>query len=295
MNIEKYAVKSGDGFKLSDYNTDDKDRFGTKSEGIEKLASNQEEMFELQDKYYANDKEGVLIIFQAMDAAGKDGTIKHVMKGLNPQGVQVYAFKQPTSEDLDHDFLWRYTKKIPERGNIGIFNRSYYEDVLVAKVHDLPKSQKLPKRAYEDLWESRYESIRNLEKYLYRNGIAVIKIFLNVSYEEQGKRFLKRIDDEKRNWKFSKADISERGHWNEYMKAFEDAIKNTATKESPWYIIPADKKWFARTLVSEIIIDYFKKVDPKYPELREDEKANLAECREVLVRELEQITIDKNE
>ncbi len=212
---------------------------------------------ELQDKLYAQDRWSVLLIFQAMDAAGKDGAIKHVMSGINPQGCQVYSFKAPTSEELDHDYMWRCFKDLPERGRIGIFNRSYYEETLVVRVHEeILAKQKLPEKLVtKHIWDERYQDIRNFEKYLSRNGTIVRKFFLHVSKEEQKKRFLERIDNPEKNWKFSSADAKERGHWDEYMKAYEDMIRNTATKDSPWYVVPADNKWFTRLVVAAAVID----------------------------------------
>ena len=222
-----------------------------------------------------------------MDAAGKDSTVKHVMSGVNPQGIDVYSFKQPTSTELAHDFLWRVNQCIPARGKISMFNRSYYEDVLVVKVHELNKTYKMAKRVTEDpdFFKKRYRQIFDYERYLYENSYRVIKIFLNVSLKTQKQRFLERIDDETKNWKFSASDVKERAYWNDYMNAYEDAIKNTSTKEAPWYVIPADKKWFARLLVSDILVQRLQELPIHYPELAEAEQAKLTECRRELLEE----------
>ncbi|MFA6025098.1 MAG: polyphosphate kinase 2 family protein [Ignavibacteriaceae bacterium] len=245
-------------------------------------------MVELQNKLYAENKWALLIIFQAMDAAGKDSAIKHVMSGLNPQGTEVFSFKQPSAEELDHDYLWRITKSLPERGRIGIFNRSHYEDVLVVRVHDYVKSSKLPIQFItKDIWNDRFRQINNFERYLYENGILTIKFFLNLSKEEQKKRFLERLDNPSKNWKFSEADLNERGLWNEYQKVYEEAIAATATKNSPWYIIPADKKWFARLAISEVIIKTLEKLKLEYPKLDEEQIQNLSKYKEILSNEKE--------
>ncbi len=243
-------------------------------------------MIKLQDMLYASNRYSVLLIFQAMDAAGKDSTIKHVMSGLNPQGTQVYSFKQPSKEEIDHGYLWRIYKSLPERGRIGIFNRSHYEDVLVVKVHDLLRYQQLPEKLIDkNIWQKRYEQICNFEKYLYENGTIVLKFFLHVSKEEQRERFLARINDQSKNWKFSIADIEERKYWDDYQKAYEDAISATSKKHAPWYIIPADKKWFSRLLVSQIIVDTLKKINIKYPNLSKEQIAELQKCKENLLAE----------
>ncbi len=241
-------------------------------------------MQNLQDKLYAQDRWAVLLIFQAMDAAGKDGAIKHVMSGINPQGCQVFSFKAPTSEDLDHDFMWRCMKRLPERGRIGIFNRSYYEETLVVRVHkEILNKQKLPEKLItKHIWDERFQDIRNFEKYLTRNGILVRKFFLNVSKEEQKKRFLERIDNSDKNWKFSSADAQERGYWDDYMKAYEDMIRNTATKDSPWYVVPADNKWFTRLVVAAAVIDSLAGLNLKYPEVGEEKLKELAEAKKAL-------------
>ncbi|WP_459129864.1 polyphosphate kinase 2 family protein [Guggenheimella bovis] len=285
MKTEKYFADPKN-FKLKDFDTSDTGNFKDKTEVEEKMKENLTELSELQDVFYASNKYSLLLIFQAMDAAGKDGTIKHVMKGVNPQGCQVVSFKQPSSEELDHDYLWRAMKNQPERGRFGIFNRSYYEDVLVVKVHNLLESSQLPKELLtKDVFEKRYRQIKNYEEYLTENGIIVLKFFLNISKEEQAKRFLERIDDESKNWKFSMGDVKERKYWDEYQKAYEEAIKNTSTKEAPWYVIPADHKWYMRYLVSEIIIDKLKSLKLEYPKLTKEQLQELQVAKEALLHE----------
>ena len=281
-----FRITDGKEFKLR--HIDPEDTLGLKSEdkpkAQEALKNGVELLAELQDKLYAQDKWSVLLIFQAMDAAGKDGAIKHVMSGINPQGCQVYSFKAPTSEDLDHDYLWRCIKCLPERGRIGIFNRSYYEETLVVRVHEeILAKQKLPnKLVTKHIWDERFQDIRNFEKYLARNGTIVRKFFLHVSKEEQKKRFLERIDNPEKNWKFSSADAKERGHWDEYRKAYEDMIRNTATKDSPWYVVPADNKWFTRLVVAAAVIDSLASLDLEYPEVGEEKLQELAEAKSLL-------------
>ena len=286
MNISRYRFNKKGAFSLKDFDPSQTGGFRDKEEARRQLQDNVRRMAELQDRFYAQDREGLLLIFQAMDSAGKDGAIKHVMSGLNPQGVQVTSFKQPSAEELDHDYLWRIVSHLPERGNIGIFNRSHYEEVLVGRVHNLPLSQKLPARCMEgDLWARRYRQIRDFERYLDENGYTVLKFFLNISNEEQKKRFLERIDTPEKNWKFSSSDIAERARWNEYMDAYEIAINETATRHAPWYVIPSDKKWFARLLISEIVIQRLEKLDPQYPEVSKEQKAALSRCRRQLTEE----------
>jgi PPK2 family polyphosphate:nucleotide phosphotransferase len=286
-NISKsFRITDGKGFKLKHF--DPENTLDLKSEdkpkAKEALQKGIELLAELQDKLYAQDKWSVLLIFQAMDAAGKDGAIKHVMSGINPQGCQVFSFKAPTNEDLDHDYLWRCLKRLPERGRIGIFNRSYYEETLVVRVHEeILKKQKLPEKLVtKHIWDERFQDIRNFEKYLSRNGTIVRKFFLHVSKEEQKKRFLERIDNPEKNWKFSSADAKERGHWDEYMKAYEDMIRKTATKDSPWYVIPADNKWFTRLVVAAAVIEALSSLDLKYPEVGEAQLKELAEAKTLL-------------
>ncbi|MBS7255303.1 polyphosphate kinase 2 family protein [Flavobacterium branchiicola] len=241
----------------------------------------------MQDTLYAQDKWSVLLIFQAMDAAGKDGAIKHVMSGINPQGCQVSSFKSPSSEELDHDYLWRCQKHLPERGRIGIFNRSYYEEVLVVRVHEqILRGQKIPEKLVtKDIWENRFEDIRNFEKYLNRNGTIVIKFFLNLSKDEQKKRFIERVDNPDKNWKFSAADAKERGYWDDYMFAYEELIKNTSTKKSPWYVIPADDKYHARIAIASAVIHALDEMDLEYPKVSEEKIAELNAVKQALLDE----------
>jgi PPK2 family polyphosphate:nucleotide phosphotransferase len=286
FKIEDFRIDGSTNFRIHDFDTTDTGDYKNKQEARKQLTKNIRQMADLQERFYAQDREALLILFQAMDSAGKDSAIKHVMSGLNPQGVQVASFKQPSFEELDHDYLWRINKALPARGNIGIFNRSYYEEVLVSKVHDLPYGQKLPARCLNgDLWQRRYQQLGAYENYLYENGTTIIKFFLHISKEEQKKRFLDRIDNQSKNWKFSAADITERGYWEEYMDAYEQAINATADKHAPWYIIPADKKWFARLLISEIIIHHLDKLNPVYPTVSKEQLQELAGCRKKLMDE----------
>ncbi len=284
MDINEFEVKEGKKIQLKKYNPGYTGKIKSKKEAVSKLANNKKKMAELQDKLYAHDKYSVLIIFQAMDAAGKDSAIKHVMSGLNPQGTQVFSFKQPSKEELDHDYLWRTTKALPERGRIGIFNRSYYEEVLVVKVHNLVESQKIPDELVDkNIWKNRYNQIRNFEDHLYKNGTIIIKFFLHLSKEEQKRRFLKRLDTPSKNWKFSAGDLKERKLWDKYQKCYEQAINETTTKNTPWYIVPADNKWFTRLVVSEIIIERLKKLRIEYPKLNKEQLANLNMYKEQLL------------
>ena len=255
MIKSKFIIKEDSKIDLSKIITSSSGNFKSKAEANGILKKNIKIMAELQGKLYAQNKFALLIIIQALDAAGKDGTIKHVMTGLNPQGTQVFSFKQPSTEELDHTYLWRINKALPEKGRIGIFNRSHYEDVLVVRVHNLITAQKLPEKFLnEKIWSMRYEQINNFEKYLYENGIIILKFFLHISKEEQKKRFLKRTEDPAKNWKFSSSDLKEREFWNDYQKYYADAISATSKKYAPWFTIPADKKWFSRLSVSDIII-----------------------------------------
>ena len=288
MEIEKFLVPEGKKINLKNYKTDFTGSYTDKKEAIVDLEKNVERLAELQDVLYAQNNHALLIIFQAMDAAGKDGAIKHVMSGLNPQGCEVTSFKQPSAEELDHDFLWRSMKRLPERGRIGIFNRSYYEDVLVVRVHpEILQFQQLPEKIKNDrnIWKKRFEQIRNFETYLTQNGVHVLKFFLNVSKEEQRQRFLARIETPEKNWKFSAGDAKERGFWDDYMRAFEDALQHTSTKNAPWYIVPADKKWFTRVAVSEIIIKKMESLDLQYPTISEAQRQNLLEAKKILENE----------
>ena len=257
----------------------------SKQDAKEQLAKDIEKLSELQSMLYAQDRYSILIIFQAMDAAGKDGTIKHVMSGINPQGCQVYSFKQPSAEELDHDYLWRINRSLPERGRIGIFNRSHYEDVLIAKVHpEIILSIKLPgvetiNDIDPDFWKRRYRQINDFERYLTENGTIVLKFFLNVSKAEQKNRFMERLDDASKNWKFSSADIKERQFWEDYMNAYADVLTETSTELAPWYIIPADNKWFMRYAVGRIICDRMQQLDLHYPKLSKEGLEKLEECK----------------
>ncbi len=285
----RYCVGNGKDFRLRDFSTLPKKTFGPEDKSTFKEALEQgiNALAELQEVLYAQDKWSLLVIFQAMDAAGKDGAIKHVLSGINPQGCHVNSFKAPSAEELDHDFLWRCITKLPERGKIGIFNRSYYEEVLVVRVHeDILKNQKLPQKLVtKQIWEQRLEDINNFEKYLHRNGTKVIKIFLNVSKDEQKRRFLERINEPDKNWKFSSGDIKERGYWNQYMKAYEHAIRKTSTKNSPWYIIPADEKPYARIAVASAIIHALDEMELAFPSLSAEEKSKLQEMKKTLLEE----------
>jgi PPK2 family polyphosphate:nucleotide phosphotransferase len=282
MKIKEYCVKEGQGFRLKDYDPGSTGGRAKSPKNEEAIAGNIETLAKLQDVLYANNRYGVLVILQAMDAAGKDGIIKHIMSGLNPQGVQVKPFKVPSAEELDHDYLWRSHEHLPERGNIAIFNRSYYEDVLVVKVHHLA-AQNMPEALIgKDLWQMRYRQLRDFERYMHENGIVVIKFFLHLSKEEQARRLLERIDNPAKNWKFSAGDLQERQYWDHYQEAYEEMIQGTATETAPWYIIPADHKWYARLLVSEMMIRRLQDLPLQYPELGDEEKAKLAEYRQQL-------------
>lgn len=286
---KQYCVGDREKFRLKDYVTeakidiDPEDKpliSNTLQQGVEALAA-------MQDILYAQDKWSVLLIFQAMDAAGKDGAIKHVMSGINPQGCQVTSFKAPSAEELDHDFLWRCQRQLPERGRIGIFNRSYYEEVLVVRVHEeILQAQKLDKKLItKEIWKERFKDIRNFEKYLYRNGTIVVKFFLHVSKDEQKKRFIERIDNPDKNWKFSTADAKERTFWKDYMNAYEDMIRNTSTKKAPWYVVPADNKAYARIVIASAIINSLDALDLKYPKVGKEKIAELNKIKKILLEE----------
>jgi len=286
---DAYCVTSGKGFRLKDYDPGDTGKLGAedKPRAKEALQMGIEQLAALQDMLYAQDRWSVLLIFQAMDAAGKDGAIKHVLSGVNPQGCQVASFKTPSSEDLDHDYLWRSMKHLPERGRIGIFNRSYYEEVLVVRVHPgLLEKQKLPEPLVsKHIWSERYQDIRNFERYLSRNGTVVRKFFLNVSRGEQKRRFMERLDEPEKNWKFSEADARERGYWKDYMEAYEDLIRETATEYAPWYVVPANNKWFTRIVVAAAIIEALASLDLHYPKLDKHKLKELAAARKILQSE----------
>lgn len=287
MKLSKLKIENNSYFKLQDIKTDCTYEINSKEEAKVQLENNIKKMIELQDKLYAQGKYGILMIFQAMDTAGKDGAIKHVMSGLNPQGTKVFSFKQPTSEDLKHDYLRKASVHLPERGQIQIFNRSYYEEVLVVRLHKLLKNENIPDEFItDDIWDKRYDEINNFEKYLFNNGIIPIKIFLHISKDEQKRRLLARIDDKSKNWKFSDADIKERQYWDEYQKYYEETISKTASKHAPWYVIPSDKKWFARLAVSEIVINTLDKLNLQYPSLSEEQLKNLEKCKEQLLNEI---------
>src|SRR6188768_3386637 len=283
-----FRISKGKDFRLKEIDPDDTLDFtkdADKSRAKEALAMGVQLLAELQDKLYAQDKWAVLLIFQAMDAAGKDGAIKHVMSGINPQGCQVNSFKSPSAEELDHDYLWRCMKNLPNRGHIGIFNRSYYEEVLVVRVHPefLAKEKLPPKLVGKNIWEERFEDIRNFEQYLSRNGVVVRKFFLNVSKKEQKRRFLERIDDPLKNWKFSSNDAAERDFWDDYMHAYEQMIQETATKDAPWYVVPADNKWFTRLIVAGAVIETLASLDLAYPKVDEGKLKELAAAKKKLV------------
>jgi PPK2 family polyphosphate:nucleotide phosphotransferase len=282
--LKPYRITKGRGFRLSRIKPDDSRGVKSKEQAQELLQQGVALLAEEQDKLYAQDQWGVLLIFQAMDAAGKDGAIKHVMSGVNPQGCQVYAFKAPNSEELDHDFLWRTSKSLPERGRIGIFNRSYYEEVLVVRVHqEILAKQKLPKELVtKRIWEERYEDIRAFERYLARQGYLVLKFFLHVSKKAQGERFLERLDRPEKNWKFSLADAKERGYWGAYQRAYEDMIRATAAPHAPWYVVPADKKWFSRLVVAGAVIEAIERLGLAYPKVDEAKKKELQAARAAL-------------
>jgi PPK2 family polyphosphate:nucleotide phosphotransferase len=288
MRTENFLIESGSKLDLKDHPTDFTGDYSDKDEAVKDLGQNVARLRELQDVLYAQDKQSLLIIFQAMDAAGKDGAIEHVMSGVNPQGCHVVSFKQPSDEELSHDFLWRCARQAPERGRIGIFNRSHYEEVLVVRVH--PKilaSQHLPDEVKNDpnIWKKRFEQIRNFESHLAANGTQILKFFLNVSKKEQKQRFLDRIAEDDKNWKFSMGDVKERGHWDDYMKAYTEAIEATSTRDAPWYIIPADKKWFTRLAVSEVIVHKLESMKLHYPVVTEEHKTELAEAKKLLEEE----------
>jgi PPK2 family polyphosphate:nucleotide phosphotransferase len=279
---------TGKGFRLARIDPDDTGPFRTseKTEAEQVLREGIEALANLQDMLYAQDRWSLLLVFQAMDAAGKDSAIKHVMTGLNPQGCQVASFKAPSAEELDHDYLWRCQRHLPERGRIGIFNRSYYEEVLVVRVHpELLAGQKIsPSLVGRNVWTGRYEDIRAFERYLARNGTVIRKFFLHVSKREQKRRFLERLDRPEKNWKFSVSDVVERKRWNDYMEAYEDAIRHTATDEAPWHVIPADHKWFTRVVVAAVVIESLASLDLAYPRLNEDKRRELVAARKALLQ-----------
>jgi PPK2 family polyphosphate:nucleotide phosphotransferase len=284
---ERYRVKRADSFRLKSVDPDDCAGLQSEDRAAERLIEGVKRLSELQAKLYAQHRWSLLLVFQAMDAAGKDSTIKHVMSGINPQGTLVSAFKQPSTEELDHDFLWRCNSRLPETGHIGIFNRSYYEEVLVVRVHpEFLAAQHLPEEVVgKNIWKERFQDIRNWERHLTRNGVVIRKFFLYVSKSEQKKRFLARLDQPEKNWKFSEADIKERALWKQYMNAYEDMIRNTSTEDSPWYVVPADHKWFTRLVVAEATIHALESIDPKYPVVDAKHRRELAAARRALMKQ----------
>jgi PPK2 family polyphosphate:nucleotide phosphotransferase len=280
-----YRVEKGKHFRLKDYDPADTGHWHSKEHAEEALVQGVARTVELQDMLYAQDNWAVLLIFQGMDAAGKDGAISHVMSGVNPQGCQVYSFKVPTETELQHDFLWRTTSSLPERGHIGIFNRSYYEEVLVVRVHpEILKSQKTPPSLVsKKIWDDRFEDICSFERHMTRSGTVIRKFFLNLSKKEQKRRFLERLDEPEKNWKFSAADIRERKYWDDYQDAYEDMIRNTATEEAPWYVVPADNKWFTRLVVSMVLVDTLESLDLSYPKVDPKKLKELEAAKKILL------------
>jgi len=287
--LSRYRIEHGKYFRLKEHDPADTHGIGSELKPLAKelLADGVKKLASLQDVLAAQDRWGLLIILQAMDAAGKDGTIKHVMSGVNPQGVDVWPFKTPSAEELHHDYLWRSTKCLPQRGHIGIFNRSYYEEVLVVRVHpEILKNEKLPEpQVTKHIWRERFEDINCFEQYLTRNGIAVVKFFLHLSKKEQKKRFLERLDTPEKNWKFSSADVQEREFWDAYQEAYEEMIQHTSSSHAPWYVVPADNKWFTRLVVAQAVVDALKQMDLKYPKVSSAEKTALAKARQQLENE----------
>jgi PPK2 family polyphosphate:nucleotide phosphotransferase len=286
--VHPFRITKGKGFRLKDF--DPGDTCGLKldkGEAAELLQRGTEWLAEEQDMLYAQDRWSLLLVFQAMDAAGKDGTIKHVMSGVNPQGCQVFSFKQPSAEELRHDFLWRYTKSLPERGRIGIFNRSFYEEVLIVRVHEeILKRQKLPPQLLSKrIWDERLADIAHFEDYLTRQGVVILKFFLNVSRKEQKKRFMERLERPDKHWKFSASDVRERKFWGDYMHAFQEVIRATASKHAPWYVVPADNKWFTRLVVAAAIVEVVEQLDLAYPKVGAEKKKELLAARAALARE----------
>jgi len=283
----RYRISNGSRFRLRDISPSDSWGKRLKPIADQMLKQSCKRMANLQERLYAQDRWSVLLIFQAMDAAGKDGTIKHVMGGVNPQGVEVHSFKAPSTEELDHDFLWRTSRALPRRGHIGIFNRSYYEETLVVRVHqNILARQQLPRELVtKNIWRERFEDINGFERYLTRQGVAVRKIFLHISKEEQRERFLKRLEKPEKNWKFSPADVGERAHFTEYMSAYEDMIRHTATEWAPWHVVPADRKWFTRIVVSAIVVDAIQSLDPRFPEVDVKTRAEFKKTKAALEAE----------
>jgi PPK2 family polyphosphate:nucleotide phosphotransferase len=292
MSLSKFArqyrVNDPDSFRLKDWDPGDTNHLDIEKDEAKKLlAEGVKSLSELQERLYAQDRWAVLLIFQAMDAAGKDSAIEHVMKGINPQGCEVHSFKQPSEEELDHDFMWRSARRLPERGRIGIFNRSYYEEVLVVRVHPeiLAKEKVPPKLVTKDIWKERFKDIRAFERYLARNGTLILKFFLNVSKQEQKRRFLERIDEPSKNWKFAMGDLAERKLWDKYMDAYEDMIRHTSRPEAPWHVVPADNKWFTRLVVAAEVVDALNRLGLKYPKLSGAALGDLDKARQILRKE----------
>jgi len=287
IDADRFRVRPGERVRLKKWPTRVKPFYASKAESEELLARHVEKLAELQNLLYADDRYALLLVFQAMDAAGKDSCIKHVMSGVNPQGCQVYSFKHPSAEELDHDFLWRTQRALPERGRIGIFNRSYYEEVLIVRVHpEILRAQKLPRERLDEgeVWEDRYRSIADMEAHLHRNGTRIVKFFLHVSKDEQRERFLARIDEPDKNWKFSSKDVEERKYWKDYMRAYEDCLAATSTKRSPWYVVPADDKANARLIVSRIVVETLKRLDMSYPQPDPARRRELRALRRLLAK-----------
>ena len=285
--VKQFRVTDGAEFRLKDFDPAETLGLKSKEHAQETLESGVARLCDLQDKLFAQDRWAILVVLQAMDAAGKDSLIKHVMSGLNPQGCSVSSFKEPSTEELNHDYLWRATRALPERGKIGIFNRSYYEEALVVRVHpEILSRERLPAELVSGkIWRERFEDIRAYERYLDRNGIVIMKFFLNVSKKEQKKRFLERLDEPEKNWKFSASDVMEREHWGEYMDAYEEMIQNTSTERAPWYVVPADHKWFTRVVVAEALVHALDKLNLSYPQVDKKKRSDLKKARAVLMRE----------
>ncbi len=285
--IEPYAVYSPKGFRLKNFDPGDTQGLSSKAEAEEDLSRNIQELSDMQQKLYAQDCWSVLLILQAMDAAGKDSCIRHVMSGVNPQGCEVFSFKQPSTEELSHDYLWRASNRLPRRGRIGIFNRSYYEEVLVVRVHSqlLEQERIPPSLVTKNIWKERFEDINGFERMLVRNGTIIRKIYLNVSKEEQRSRFLKRLDEPEKNWKFEEGDVREREHWTGYMAAYEDMIAHTAKKHAPWYVVPADHKWFTHLVVSSILVNAIKELRLSFPKVDNARRKELRHARDLLLHE----------
>ena len=287
MNHDHFIVPPGKHIRLKDYDPGFTGHFESEDDASAKLRADVAKLSDYQDLLYAQNTYALLLIFQGMDTAGKDGVVRHVMSGVNPQGTQVHSFKAPSAEELDHDFLWRTTKALPERGRIGIFNRSYYEEVLVVRVHpEILEAQRLPPEVdRKRIWKHRFDDINNFEKYLARNGIVVLKFFLHLSKEEQRRRLLARIDTPEKNWKFSVGDVKERGYWDDYMSAYEDALNQTSTEWAPWYVVPADHKWFTRTAVADVILSKLKSLRLSHPQISDSDRKQLKQAKKLLEAE----------